>query len=116
MLPEFQTVRFQAGESIFNAGDLAEHLYLIVSGSVELLNKDGVVFATILAGESFGEQAFLAGGIRSASVRAKDAVECIQVHEAEARLSMDTHSDMLVIILEALLLQQSTNNSLRGGL
>jgi CRP-like cAMP-binding protein len=101
MLPEFQTIRFQAGESIFNAGDLAEHLYLIVSGSVELLNKDGVVFATILAGESFGEQAFLAGGIRGASVRAKDAVECIQVHEAEARLS---------------LLQQSTNNSLRGGL
>jgi len=70
MLPEFQTIRFQTGESIFNAGDLAEHLYLIVSGSVELLNKEGVVFATILAGESFGEQAFLAGGIRSASVRA----------------------------------------------
>ena len=116
MLPEFQTVRFQAGESIFNAGDLAEHLYLIVSGSVELLNKDGVVFATILAGESFGEQAFLAGGIRGASVRAKEAVEFIQVHEAEARLSLDKHSDLLVIILEALLLQQSMNNSLRGGL
>jgi CRP-like cAMP-binding protein len=110
MLPEFKTVQFQAGESIFKAGDLAEHLYLTVSGSVELLNKDGVVFATISAGESFGEQAFLAGGIRGASVRAKDAVTCIQVHEEEARLSLATHSDLLVTLLEALLLQQSMNN------
>ncbi|NBY69415.1 MAG: hypothetical protein EBQ58_11525 [Betaproteobacteria bacterium] len=116
MLPQFQTVQFKAGESIFNAGDLAEHLYLIESGNVELLNKDGVVIATISAGESFGEQAFLAGGIRGASGRAKDAVKCIQVHEAEARLSLEMHSDYLITILEALLLQQSMNNHLRGGL
>lgn len=75
-----------------------------------------MVFSTILAGESFGEQAFLAGGIRGASVRAKGAVECIQVHETEVRLSLDSHSDLLVIILEALLFEQSMNNSLRGGL
>lgn len=115
MQPEFQTVKFQAGESIFNAGDVAEHLYLIQSGTVELLTKDGVVFASIPAGESFGEQAFLAGGIRGASVRAKDTVECIQIHEAEARLSLATHSDLLITILEALLLQQSMNNNLRRG-
>jgi len=88
---------------------------MIQSGTVELLTKDGVVFASISGVESFGEQAFLTGGIRGASVRAKDAVVCIQVHEKEARLSLATHSDLLVTILEALLLQQSMNNNLRRG-
>ena len=65
---------YQAGERIFNAGDLADQLFFIQQGKVGLLNAEGKLFTTLSAGVSFGEQAFLSGGIRGASAQAIEEV------------------------------------------
>jgi CRP-like cAMP-binding protein len=76
---DFPTVIFEAGQRIFNAGEAADHLYFIQEGIVQLLDAQGNAFAQISKGESFGEQAFLNGGIRGASAQALNDVSCIQI-------------------------------------
>ena len=113
---EFETVAFAAGQRIFNVGDVADHLYVIQQGQVQLLNAEGQVFATLPTGESFGEQAFLSGGIRGASAQALDEVTCLKIPSQDANRLMAGASPLLVPVFEALLLQLNMNNALRAGL
>ena len=42
---------FKAGEVIFDFGDKSDDLYLIHSGAVEIVSREGLVLATLKAGE-----------------------------------------------------------------
>ncbi|MEI7515101.1 MAG: cyclic nucleotide-binding domain-containing protein [Betaproteobacteria bacterium] len=112
-MKEFDIQAFNEGEMIFEIGDVASHLFFIQSGAVELINAQGLVFGEVPKGQSFGEAAILAGGIRSASIRAKGPVVCTRIAADIAAQLLNAHSPLLVTILEALLLQQSMQNSLR---
>ena len=113
-MSDFSIVTFEPGQRIFNAGDTADHLYFIQQGTVQLLDAQGTAFAHISNGESFGEQAFLRGGIRGASAQAQDEVSCIQISSADANQLLAEASPLLVPVFEALLLQQNMHNSLRA--
>ena len=52
---------FKAGDVIFDFGDKSDELYLIHSGSVEIVSREGLVLATLKAGELFGEMASIMG-------------------------------------------------------
>ena len=113
-MAEFQSQAYEDGEIIFSIGDLAEHLYFIESGQVNLVNTQGNVFASAFAGQSFGEAAILEGGVRSAGAHASSAVTCRRITAAEASELLLSRSPLLLVILEALLLQQSMHNTLRN--
>lgn len=113
-MSDFPTVTFEPGQRIFSAGDTADHLYFIQQGIVQLLDAQDKAFAQISKGESFGEQAFLKGGIRGASAQALDEVICMQILSADANQLLTEASPLLVPVFEALLLQQNMHNSLRS--
>ena len=60
-----------AGEVVFEAGDQAEHLFGIISGSVEL-HRDGDVLETLGPGGVFGEVALLGDQTRTIGARVSD--------------------------------------------
>lgn len=77
---QMETKEFASGETIIHTGTLADELFILTSGSVEVrLHLEGKrhqrldVFA---AGMSFGELAFLDGSPRSADIIAIGPVAC----------------------------------------
>ena len=68
----------------------------------------------ITDGESFGEQAFLQGGVRGATAQAKNEVSCIQIASEDANQMLSEASPLWVPVFEALLLQQNMHNALRS--
>ncbi len=68
-----QQVAYSRGEKIFREDDPADHLYLIIEGSVKIF-KEGLTYPTILAtisaGGFFGEFGLIDGLPRSASAGA----------------------------------------------
>jgi len=53
---------FKAGEVIFDFGEKSDDLYLIHSGSVEIVSSEGPVLVLLKARELFGEMASMLGG------------------------------------------------------
>jgi CRP-like cAMP-binding protein len=94
---------------------MADQLFFIQQGQVELINAEGQVFTTLKAGESFGEQAFLSGGIRGACAQSLGEVVCLKISSEQANKMMAGASPLLVPVFEALLLQLNMNNVLRAG-
>lgn len=74
---------FEPGELIVEEGQTGNGLYVIVSGSVEVLKGDLSETPQILAkrgvGDVFGEMALLGEWPRTASVRALDTVDCLGI-------------------------------------
>lgn len=112
-MSQFTVAKFLDEEFICKAGDPATHLYFLQEGEVELVSNTGQVFGTIPQGQSFGEAAILKGGIRGASIRAKGNVVCKVIGNAQAAELLTSFSPLLVVIMEALLLQQAMNNSIK---
>ena len=110
----FKIKSFVDGEVILKIGDPANNLYILSDGQVDLLDDHGVVFDQIHKGEPFGEAAFLNGGFRSATVRAKGNVVCKTIKSGAAVKMLNSFSPLLVSVIEALLLQQITNRSIKN--
>lgn len=75
--------RFAAGEVIFHEGDLGDALFVIVSGEVEVVRAgpDGKerTLAVLAAPKFFGEMSLIDKEYRSATVRAREAAELLQL-------------------------------------
>ena len=77
---------YEAGEVIFQQGELAGGFYVILDGSVQVFRRqDGVEthVASLGAGEFFGEMALLQGIRHTASVRAITPVDLLVMNEAD---------------------------------
>ena len=103
-MSQFKLEKFVDGQFICKSGDPATHLYFLQEGEVELVAESG---------QSFGEAAILKGGIRGASIRSKGDVICKVISNDQAAELLTSYSPLLVVIMEALLLQQAMNNSIK---
>ena len=52
---------FKKGDVIFDISDRSDDLYLISTGKVEIISREGMVLATLGDGELFGEMASIMG-------------------------------------------------------
>lgn len=89
MFEEHRTIRrFEAGDVIFHEGDPGDTMFVVRAGSVETIGEQRgkeVRFATIKSKDFFGEMALFAKGIRSATARALEPTELIEISEDELR-------------------------------
>jgi glutaminase len=108
--------QFEAGASIVRRGDAADALYFLMRGEVSViveLPQGGFKrLSTLSAGMGFGESALIAGGVRSADVRADTAVDCCTLGaEAFARLEHERPSLMIRLLHN--LLHSTANTAVR---
>ena len=104
---------YAAGEVLFNKGDSADHLAIIISGEVEIFDpKDNKSIAILGKGVSFGEQAILEGGVRGASARAYTDVVCLEIPTGPLRTILKADPGIMTPTIEGLLLQLNMINTL----
>lgn len=105
-----------AGEVIIYRGDIANQMYLICSGEVEVLDAGGEVIKTLKDGDYFGEIGILISSPRTASIRAKTLTDMFVLEKsdfnrilrespqfAEAMLKVAKERYDLVILLDQLM-------------
>lgn len=94
--------RFQAGETIFQQGDLATHLYLVTMGRVRVytLSREGqeTTLEVLEAGRIFGDSSLLAGAHRAVTIQAVTAVELVSC-KTETLVELCGHSQGLMVLL-----------------
>jgi CRP-like cAMP-binding protein len=89
---------YEAGTDIFREGQVAEHLYVLTAGSVDLIYEipttKGVTTSfvgSIAAGEPFGLSAFQEPYLLTATARAETPVKVIEIPGDELRALAETN-------------------------
>ncbi len=71
---------FDKGDVIIREGDPGREMYIIKSGSVDVIKSDGdieIILATLSRGDFFGEMAILENIYRTATVKAREKSQLI---------------------------------------
>lgn len=104
---------FEAGAVIFHEGDPPDHLYVVATGTVEVVagleGDDGDVQRTLRPGRLLGELGILGGHARTATARAAEACELwaierdafLELYETEPAVSVEVASAMASYLLDA---------------
>lgn len=112
---KFPQGHYTKGQVIFNKGDNAERFYMIQAGVVLMVDPDSTtVIAELKTGNSFGEQAILSGGVRSASAVAQGDVTCIEITADVLKRMLAQESGLVTPTFQALLLQLYMRNAMAG--
>lgn len=108
-------VEYSKGDVLFNKGDAANYMAVIIEGSVEIFDPEhNHSIAVSGKGSFFGEQAILQGGVRAASVRAHENVTCMEIKTENLRGLLHEDGGIMMPAVEALLLQLCMANSVAG--
>lgn len=83
-----EPARFAADDIVFNEGDSGRHMYIVRSGSVDIV-KNGKVVETVGPNGIFGEMALIDGGTRSASAWARGTTELAPIDQRTFLLMVD---------------------------
>ncbi|KAJ3120177.1 hypothetical protein HK100_012910 [Physocladia obscura] len=87
--------RYKRGEMICKKGDIANEMYFVVSGQVEIVSDDGTqIFDTVKDGDFFGEVGLLRNTPRTASVRISTATcDVIQLNKTALETVLNEFPD-----------------------
>ena len=80
--------QFAAGQTIFSQGESGNRMYIVRSGSVDIL-INGLLVETVEPNGIFGEMAVVDGGARSATARAQTVCELAPIDQRTFVLMVD---------------------------
>jgi CRP-like cAMP-binding protein len=83
VVKSFKISKLDKDEIIIRRGDRGDNFYVVVSGSVSVLNDAGLSIAKLGAGEVFGEMSLLSEECTSATVQAAEPCEIMYVDNRE---------------------------------
>lgn len=94
-------VSLPAGRVLFNQGDSASELFIVVEGTVRV-DRNGTTIATRGPGEFFGEMALVSEGTRMATATCESDCRFLVLAHREFHSLMDEFPTMKMRVLETL--------------
>jgi len=120
ILPYIRKRQLKAGEILFHAGDPGDALYIVAKGQVEVLpdsidGADARAIAQLSEGHAFGEMALISGGTRTATIRAVDDADLMEIAKDDFQHLIE-HDPQLAHAVRQLSHVRAINNLSAGGL
>ena len=102
-------LRAQAGEILFDQGDTDRGVFVVLSGSIEIIgvsNSDEAVLRVLGRGNFTGEVSLLSGRRSLVRCRAREASELLEIDRANLQRMMQTDASLGEIFLTAFILRR----------
>ncbi len=107
LLSELAVVNLRSSEILFREGDAGEHLYIVVSGELEMLmgpdTHDELVLNIVHEGEYIGEMSLIQpGGQRTVSARARGEVVLLSMSRTQFKDLLMRHPELAKTMVSVL--------------
>ncbi|MEO8356977.1 MAG: SpoIIE family protein phosphatase [Chloroflexota bacterium] len=101
-----EVVNLKPGEILFREGDPGEHMYVVVSGELEILmapdTTNELILNIVQAGEYLGEMSLVTGAPRTASVRARDDIVLLSISRTQLMDLLQRHPHLASTMVNVL--------------
>lgn len=97
-----ETIRFQAGDLIFAAGEPGDVMYVVQQGTVEIRQNNTRLLACVGPGEVVGEMALIDQGPRSATAVAASDCTLVPVNERQFTYLVQEHPYFALRVMRVL--------------
>ena len=115
LLSNSENKNYEPNQNIVNQGDEGSSLFVILSGNARvLLNKDGkdIKLGLLSPGDTFGEFSLLTGDKRTATVKAINHLESIEISKEALKIIIDKNSDLINDLASVMAERQKSNQEI----
>ena len=106
ILAQLEVVNLRSGEILFREGDAGEHMYIVVSGDLEILmapdTDNELILNRVPQGEYIGEMSLITGAPRTASVRAHGDVVLLSMSRSQLMDLLQDHPQLASTMVHVL--------------
>ncbi len=88
LVPLLKLAAYKPGDFVIKKGDPGKNLYIIVSGSIQVLGDEGVHIAFLGKGEVFGELSLLSGDPIGASIQVVESTRLLYMNGKSFRMML----------------------------
>src|SRR2546430_1259255 len=94
-------VKFQAGSTVFQKGDAGQCMYIVQSGTLEMVIGDKII-ETVGPNEAIGFMSMIDGAPRSSTARVKETCELSVIDQRKFRFMVDEVPNFALYIMGAM--------------
>ena len=87
----FKINKYKPGDIVIRKGDPGGRFFIIVSGSVNVLNDAGIVISTLDRGEVFGEMSLICNDCVNATIQVKEASTILHINQPNFQKILDIY-------------------------
>jgi len=106
----FKVQEFKTGQIVLRKGDRGEKLFIILSGSVEIIGDYGTPIAVLGKGEIFGEMSLLTGNPVSTKVRVLEDTKAMYISASHFRMIINRYSPLQMYFARLLVQRLAKSN------
>lgn len=110
----FKLIKHQKNDIIIRKGDPGGNFYIIVSGSVNVLNNAGIVISTLGCGDVFGEMSLICNDTVNATVQAIEATSILQIDQQNFRKILDRYPAIQLFFSRLMAERLKISNQIRA--
>lgn len=90
----FKLNRYQPGDIVISKGDPGGRFYIIVSGSVNVLNHAGIIISTLDIGEVFGEMSLICNDNVNATIQVREPSSILYIDQPNFHKILDIYPEI----------------------
>lgn len=102
LVSSLKLLKFKKGDVIITEGDAGKNLYIIISGSVDVIGTEGISIATLGTGEIFGEMSLLSGDPVGATIKVVESSKILSLQGEYFRKVLNKHPSLQMYIARLL--------------
>ncbi|KJR96413.1 MAG: Crp/Fnr family transcriptional regulator [Desulfobulbaceae bacterium BRH_c16a] len=87
----FKLIKFDTGNIVIRKGDPGGRFYIIVTGSVNVLNDAGIIISTLDKGEVFGEMSLICNDNVNATIQVKEPSSILYIDQPNFQKILDIY-------------------------
>jgi len=110
----FQLNKYRTGDIVIRKGDPGGCFFVIVSGSINVLNNAGIIISTLEKGEVFGEMSLICNDRVNATIQVREDSSILSVDQPNFHKIMDSYPDIQLYFARLLAQRLTHSNAIRA--
>ncbi len=110
----FRLNKYKTGDIVIKKGDPGGRFYIIVSGSVNVLNSAGIIISSLETGEVFGEMSLICNDIVNATIQVKEPSSILYVDQPNFHKILDIYPAIQLYFSRLMAERLNKSNKIRA--
>ncbi len=110
----FKLNKYKTGDIVIRKGDPGGRFFIIVAGSVNVLNDAGIIISTLDKGEVFGEMSLICNDSVNATIQVKEASSILYINQPNFHKILDIYPAIQLYFSRLMAERLNRSNKIRA--
>ncbi len=110
----FKLIKHRQGDIIIRKGDPGGHFYIIVSGTVNVLNSAGIIISTLSRGDVFGEMSLICNDTVNATIQVVEPTSILHIDQQNFKKIIDRYPSIQLFFSRLMAERLKASNKIRA--